>query len=148
MSQPRPLALRFYFDADVLGLARLVCQERADCTYPGDPGGRIKKRLRPPCIITTPATKDPVWIPAVAAQGWLIVTRDKEIQGKGAEIDAVRDHGAKMVNLASQDAKNTWAQLEVLMTRWREIETLVGQPGPFIYIASRTGRLRTVDLKP
>ncbi len=148
MSQPRPLAPRFYFDADVLGLAKLVCQERADCTYPGDPGGRIKKRLRPPCIITTPATKDPVWIPAVAAQGWLIVTRDKEIQGNRAEIDAVRDHGAKMVNLASQDAKNTWAQLEVLMTRWREIETLVDQPGPFIYIASRTGRLRPVDLKP
>lgn len=148
MSQPRPLAPRFYFDADVLGLAKLVCQERADCTYPGDPGGRIKKRLRPPCIITTPATKDPVWIPAVAAQGWLIVTRDKEIQGNRAEIDAVRDHGAKMVNLASQDAKNTWAQLEVLMTRWREIETLVDQPGPFIYIASRKGRLRPVDLKP
>ena len=53
-----------------------------------------------------------------------------------------------MVNLASQDAKNTWAQLEVLMARWREIEALVEEPGPFIYIASRTGRLRPVDLEP
>ncbi|WP_375426145.1 hypothetical protein [uncultured Friedmanniella sp.] len=148
MSQPKPVAPRFYLDADVLGLAKLVSQERADFTYPGDPGARIKKRLRPPCIVTTPATKDPVWIPAVAAQGWLIITRDKEIQGNRAEIDAVRDNAAKMVNLASQDAKNTWAQLEVLMTRWREIEALVDQPGPFIYVVSRTGRLRPVDLKP
>ena len=148
MSQPKPVAPRFYFDADVLGLAKLVAQERADFTYPGDPGGRIKKRLRPPCIITTPDTKDSVWIPAVAAQGWLIITRDKEIQGNRAEIDAVRDNGAKMVNLASQDAKNTWAQLEVLMTRWREIDALAEQSGPFICIASRTGRLRPVDLKP
>ena len=148
MTQPKPVAPGYYFDADVLGLAKLVAQERADFTYPGDPGGRIKKRLRPPCIITTPATKDPVWIPEVAAQGWLIITRDKDIQGNRAEIDAVRDNGAKMVNLASQDAKNTWAQLEVLMTRWREIEALVDQPGPFIYVASRTGRLRLVDLKP
>lgn len=148
MTQPKPIAPRFYFDADVLGLAKLVCQERADCTYPGDIGGRIKKRLRPPCIITTPATKDPVWIPAVAGQGWLIITRDKEIPGNRVEIDAVRDHGAKMVNLASRDAVNTWAQLEVLMTRWREIEALVDQPGPFIHIASRTGQLRTIDLKP
>jgi hypothetical protein len=148
VSQPKPIAPRFYFDADVLGLAKLLAQERADFTYPGDPGGRIKKRLRPPCMITTPATKDSVWIPAVAAQGWLIITRDKEIQGNRAEIDAVRDHGAKMVNLASQDAKNTWAQLEVLMTRWREIDALVDKSGPFICIASRTGRLRPVDLKP
>jgi hypothetical protein len=32
------------------------------------------------------------------------------------------------------------------MTRWREIEALIDQPGPFIYIASRTGKLRAVDL--
>lgn len=148
MTQPKPVAPRFYFDADVLGLAKLVCQERVDCTYPGDPGGRIKKRLRPPCIITTPAAKDPVWIPAVAAQGWVIITRDKEIQGNRAEIDAVRDNGAKMVNLASQDAKNTWAQLEVLMSQWRAIEQLVDQPGPFIHIASRTGGPRILDIAP
>lgn len=146
MTQPKPVAPRFYFDADVLGLARLVCQERADCTYPGDPGGRIKKRLRPARIIEQPATKDSVWIPEVAARGWLIITRDKEIQGNRAEINAVRDHGAKMVNLASVDAGSTWSQLEILMTRWREIEALVDQPGPFIYIASRT-RLRPVALE-
>lgn len=147
MSQPRPIAPRFYFDADVLGLAKLICQERADCTYPGDPGGRIKKRQRPPCVVTTPSAKDPVWIPAVAAQGWLIITRDKQIQANRAEIEAVRDHQAKMVNLASADAKNTWTQLEVLMTRWREIEALADEAGPFIVVASRTGKLRTLDLE-
>lgn len=51
MSRPRPVAPRFYFDADVLGLAKLLAGERADFTFPGDPGGRIKKRERPPCII-------------------------------------------------------------------------------------------------
>lgn len=148
VSQRRPVAHRFYLDADVLGLAKLVAQERADCAYPGEPGGRIKKWLRPPCIITSPATKDPVWIPAVAAQDWLVITRDKEIQGNRAEIGAVRNNGAKVVKLASQDAKNTWAQLEVLMTRWRELEALVDQQGPFIFIASRTRRLRAIDLTP
>ena len=84
----------------------------------------------------------------MAAQGWLIITRDKAIQGNRAEINAVRDNGAKMVNLASIDATNTWAQLEVLMTRWREIDRLADQPGPFIYVVSRTGKLRAVDLAP
>lgn len=142
----RPAQVRFYFDADVLGLAKLVCQERADCTYPGDPGGRVKKRQRPACPITTPATKDPIWIPVAASQRWLIIPRDRAIQGNRAEIDAVRDHGAKMVNLASADATSTWNQLEVFMTRWREIEALADRPGPFIYIASRTGTLRTLNL--
>jgi PIN like domain len=142
----KPADVRIYCDADVLGLARLVCRERADCTYPGDVGGRIKKRMRPPCPITSPDTKDRDWIPQAAARGWLIITRDRAIQTKLAEINAVREHGAKMVNLASPDADRTWTQLEVFMTRWREIEALIDQPGPFIYIASRTGKLRAVDL--
>ena len=142
----KPATVRVYFDADVLGLAKLLCQERADFTYPGDPGARIKRRQRPPCPITAPGTKDPDWIPRVAAQGWLIVTRDRRIQEKLAELNAVRTHGAKMINFAGEDAGSTWAQLEVFMTRWREIESLIDQPGPFIYVASRTGRLRSIPL--
>ena len=84
--------------------------------------------------------------PEVAARGWLILTRDRAIQDNRAEIDAVRNSGAKMVNFASEDAASTWGQLEVLMTRWRKIEVLIDQPGPFIYVASRTGKLRPVDL--
>lgn len=146
MSPAKPATVRVYFDADLLGLAKLLSQQRADFTYPGDPGGRIKKRERPPCVITEAKTLDRIWIPLVAAQGWLIITRDRAIQDNLAEINAVRDHGAKMVNLASADASNTWNQLEVVMTRWREIEALIDQPGPFIYSASRTGRLRPVTL--
>jgi hypothetical protein len=146
VSSARPAEVRFYFDADVLGLAKLVCQERADCTYPGDPGRRIKRRERPPCPVESPAMKDYEWIPLVAAQGWVIITRDRRIQDRPAEIRAVRDHGAKMVNLGSNDAGTTWQQLEVLMTRWREIDALPEQPGPFIYIATRRGAFRKVNL--
>jgi len=98
MPGQRRADVRFYFDADVLGLAKLLCQERVDFTFPGDRGGRIKKRQRPACVITAPETKDPDWIPKVAAEGWLIITRDRRIQEKRAEINAIRDHGAKMLN--------------------------------------------------
>ena len=126
----------------------MLCQNRADFTYPGDPGGRIQKLQRPPCPITDPGAKDQVWIPAVASRGWLIVTRDAKIQDNKAEIDAVREHGAKMVNLASADAGTVWAQLEVFMLRWRhDIEPLIDRDGPFIYIATRTGAFRPLDLE-
>lgn len=147
MTLAKPATVSLYFEADVLGLAKLLCQQRHDFTYPGDPGATIRKQSRPPCVITDPATKDPVWIPTVATQGWLIVTRDRAIQSKRAEIDAVRRYSAKVINLASQDAASTWGQqLEVFMTRWRDIETLIAEPGPFIYELTRTGRIRPVDL--
>lgn len=44
----RPAAVRFYFDADVLGLAKVVCSLRPDCTFPGDPGAEIQRR--PSCL--------------------------------------------------------------------------------------------------
>lgn len=93
-----------------------------------------------------PSDLDLDWIPEVARRGWLIITRDRRIRDHRAEIQAVREHGAKMVTLASEDARGTWNQLEVLMCQWRPIgERIVDEPGPFIYRASRTA-LKLLDL--
>lgn len=141
----RPAEVRFYLDADVLGMAKVLAALRSDMTYPGDPGRLIHRRQRPPCQITTPAALDSEWIPVVAAAGWLIITRDSRIQEHRAEIGAVKAHGAKMVAVASTDALNTWQQLEVLFSQWRVIEPLADREGPFIYSATRTS-LRSVWL--
>ena len=141
----RPANVRFYVDADVLGLAKILVQLRPDVTYPGDPGGVIHKRRRDACPITSPGILDTVWIPEVTRHGWLIITRDSNIAANRAEITAVRDNDARMVALAGRDAIGTWAQLEVLMTQWRHIEALLDTPGPFIFSATRT-TLRRIDL--
>lgn len=141
----RPATVRFYIDADVLGLAKLLVQVRNDVTYPGDPGGTLHKRERPPCPIASSKTLDTEWIPEVAARGWLIISRDANIGVNRAEVAAIRDHGARMVALASKDAGSTFNQLELLMTQWRSIEALVDAPGPFIYSATRT-TLRSLPL--
>lgn len=138
-------AVRFYFDADVLGVAKVVATLRPDITYPGDPGAVIHRRRRPPCAIASTSVPDTDWIPLAAKEGWLIITRDRRIQEHRAEILAVLEHGAKMVALAARDALNRWQQLEVLFSRWRDIERLADRAGPFIYTASRTS-LRSVPL--
>lgn len=130
--------VRFYVDADLLGLAKLLIQVRSDLTYPGDPGGVLHKRRRAACPVSDPDTKDHIWIPQVAAQGWVIITRDSAIQGHSREVGAVYEHGARMVALAGQDAKNKFDQLEVVMSNWRRIERCVTESGPFIYVATRT----------
>jgi hypothetical protein len=41
----RPAAqVRYYIDADLLGLAKILVQLRSDVTYPGDPGGIVHRR--------------------------------------------------------------------------------------------------------
>jgi hypothetical protein len=145
MRPGKPALVRFYFDADVLGLAKILVQVRADVTYPGDPGGTLHRRTRPACPITTTAVKDDVWIPQVASLGWLIITRDSRITKSRAEISAVRDSGARMVALAGPEAVGTWAQLEALCCQWRALERRLDEPGPFIYSATRTA-LRPVSL--
>jgi hypothetical protein len=142
----KPAIVRFYFDADVLGLAKILVTLRSDVTYPGDPGGVVHRRARPACPVTSPATDDTVWIPETARHGWLIITRDSRIQHHRAEIEAVRTSGARMVSLAGEEARGTWDQLELVMCQWRAIERRLDEPGPFIYLATRT-TLRPVDLK-
>lgn len=145
MTGPRLAVVRFYVDADVLGLAKILVQVRADVTYPGDPGAVLHKRVRPPCPVTSPAVPDSVWIPEVARRKWLIITRDRNIAVNRAEVTAVRDNAARMVALAGADAIGTWAQLEVLLCQWRAVEALLERPGPFIVSATRT-RVRPLDL--
>jgi len=129
----------------VLGLAKVLVQVRSDVTSSGDPGGVLFKRARPPCAITSPAVLDPVWIPEVTRVGLLIITRDASIADNRAEIEAVRNAGARMVTLAGREAIGTWDQLEVIMSRWRDIEGFLVESGPFIYSATRT-RLRQLPL--
>lgn len=129
--------IRFYFDADILGLAKILANLRHDITYPGDPGAIVHKHQRSACPIQ-PRDRDTDWIPTAANAGWLIITRDANIRVHRAEINTVIANGARLVALASQDANSKWTQLELVMTQWRAIEKLADLPGPFVYAAYRT----------
>lgn len=141
----RTAPVRFYFDADILGLGKLLANLRPDVTYPGDPGGVLHKTRRPPCPITTPHTRDLDWIPVVAQARWVAITRDRHIQDHRAELAAVRNHRLRLVALSAPEARTTWEQLEVVMCQWRAIEALVDQEGPLLTVATRTS-LRTLPL--
>jgi len=93
----RPTDVRFYVDADLLGLGKQLGTLRNDLTYPGDQGAEIHKRQRPPCPVSSPAVLDADWIPVVAEQGWLVITSDSRITENRPEITALHENNAKMV---------------------------------------------------
>lgn len=138
------MAVRFYVDADCLGLAKILAGLRHDVTYPGDPGGVVRKRTRAACVVTTPETDDDVWIPQVAGLGWGIITRDLAIRRKPAELAAVKAHDAKMFVITTTEKLSTWLLLEIVMINWRWLEKRLSDPGPYIYAITRTVRPRII----
>jgi hypothetical protein len=139
----RPAEVRFYFDADILGVARIVASLRPDVTFPGDPGAEVQRRYRGPCPVASTRVPDREWIPIVTARGWAIVTRDRHIRDRPAELAAVLEHGARLFAITSRETPlDTFRILEIVMTRWRDIERIATLPGPFVYAVARGGTSR------
>jgi len=133
----------YYVDADLLGLAKFLVQIRSDVTFPGDPGGLNRDhRLRPPCVITTPATPDQKWIPVVAEHGWIVITKDSAIGRSPRLRELVIECGARLIAIAARGKMRTWDHLVVVTSVWSKIEALAEVPGPWMYRATRSGLAR------
>lgn len=91
-------------------------------------------------------TLDEDWLPVAGANGWLVISRDRQIQESLSELSAVREHGVKMVCLTGESSRNKWNQLEAVMTYWPKLEWLSAQDGPLVYKLSKPSGLRPVDI--
>lgn len=132
------MAVRFFVDADLLGLAKILVEVRSDITYPGDPGGRGPDGFdRPPCPIQS-GDRDVDWLPQVAGADWIIISRDRHIQHRPAERVALMDASARMFRLDARHGLNKWQQLEIIVTQWRRLEEMARVPGPWLYTVTRT----------
>lgn len=72
------------------------------------------------------------------------ITKDRHMLSRPAEREAIREARARHLRIEGppgQRQLRKWDQLVILLSRWGDIERLVDQPGPWIYVATRT-RLR------
>jgi len=140
------LAVRWYVDADTLGLAHVLIRARNDVTFPGDPGETFRGRRRPPCPIESTDVPDEEWIAEVGRRGWCVITRDREVMKRPAELAAVHEHGVRMFAVTSPGQLTTWELVEAVVTQWREMEKLVELPGPWIYGLTRSSLRRLLPV--
>lgn len=133
---------RFYVDADLLALGKTLVSARYDVTYPGDPGD--PRRERPACVVTDPSLPDPEWIPMVASEGLVVISRDRRIGRSPAELKAVRHEGLRVVFIDSRRDPTTWGELGVVVHQWRSIAGLHEQDGPRLTHATKT-TFREID---
>ncbi len=145
LKRVRPAA-KWYFDADTIGPGKVLADVRPDVTGPGDSGERRgpQRLWLPPSPVPTTDIDDDEWIPLVAAAGMTIITRDRHIQSRLAEREAVRTSGARMFAINAAGAPlNRWHLLEIVVGRWRDMEAMVAvETGPFIYTMTRTGEMK------
>jgi hypothetical protein len=80
----------WYFDEDVIGVAKVLAAAKLPVTWPGDDGKRLSERLgQPPSPVATNGQPDDKWIPIVARAGMPIITRDRRILARTSEVNAV-----------------------------------------------------------
>ena len=69
--EPAPLPdVRFFVDADLLGVGKALAVVRKDVVHPGH------RR----CPEIRPQTPDSVWLPIVGDAGWIAISRNKRIR--------------------------------------------------------------------
>lgn len=122
--------VRWYFDANLLGVARGIGWLRPDTTYPGAPG----------CPVTRPDTDDDVWLPRVAGLGWGVIMRDKRIRRRPGELRALVDCGAVAFVLTGSGQKSKWDIATLLVHYWDRMEDALDQTaGPAMFSLTSFG---------
>jgi hypothetical protein len=122
--------LVYFFDADLLGVAKPIAQVRADVIYPGHSN----------CPSIRPDTKDPEWLAEAGSHGWVVLLRDKRIRSRPGERQALLDHGLRTFCLTKSGNASKWDVLGLLVVNWDAIERVALEvPGPYIYSVTSNG---------
>jgi hypothetical protein len=131
-------SLRFFFDESALGVGKALEIARRDVVHAGH-------RLVPEVPL---GTLDPVWIPAVADRGLVVIARDRRIKSKPAELALLRRHGLRVFWIAGKRDLSTWDNLVRLVRRWDDLEREIASrgAGPW-FIAINEGSLTELKLR-
>jgi hypothetical protein len=117
--------LRFFADESALGIGKTLTIARRDLVHSGHP-------LIPEVPL---GSTDEEWIPAVAARGLVVISRDRRIRTKPAELAQLRAHSLRVFWIAGRRDLSNWETLVRLVHRWGDIERVVTerQQGPWFY---------------
>jgi PIN like domain len=132
--------LKYFFDENLLPVAKAIAKVRSDIAYPGHP--EITARI-------PRGAKDPDWLPMVGAADLdlVVVSHDKRIRTKPAEISAIRAHRVRCVVLTSTADLTSWDKLDFLVRRWDRMERHIKKcgVGPWI-VAMTSGTFKDIPI--
>lgn len=137
---PRGAAPVYFTDENTLGLGKLLRRlGRQDVLYPGHE--KLPEIAR--------GTDDLEWLPLVGARGYVVLSRDRRIRSRPAELRAYYEHGVRSVWIGAKQDLGPHQQLDLFLQHEarlvREITKL--GPGPWAIALSPSG-VRPLHLRP
>lgn len=137
---PAGVALVYFTDENTLGLGKLLRRAgRDDVLYPGH------EKL--PEVRRGAADLD--WLPIVGARGFIVLSRERRIRSRPAELRAYHEYGVRSVWIGAKQDLGPQQQLEIFLryeARLRREIIKLG-PGPWAVAMSPSG-VRPLHLRP
>lgn len=122
----------YFADENALGLAKVLIRSgRDDVLHPGH------SRL-PEVPLGTP---DLEWMPLVGACGFIVITRDRRIRTRPAELEAYREFGIRSVWIGTKRDLRPDEQAELFLRHEARLtrEVIKLGPGPWALAMSQNG---------
>lgn len=136
------MAYRFFVDQNFLPVGRALALVRDDVLHPDHPD-----LPEVPC-----GTQDVDWLPIVGStdRNLVVITRDKKIRHKPAELAVLKQHNVRMFVLGGSNDLTKWQKLELLVRHWQKLEKRINDngAGPWVQTINAQGSFRDVQLTP
>lgn len=129
----------YFTDENALGLGKLLRRAgRDDFRYPGH-------EQLPDVPLGTP---DLDWMPLVGRRGLIVLTRDKHIRTRPAELRVYQEHGLRSVWIGAKQDLGPLEQVALFLKHEDRLqrEIIKRGPGPWALAMSPSG-LRPLNLK-
>lgn len=89
--------------------------------------------------------KDPVWLREAGQQGWLVISRDKGLRHKKAEVREIQESNVGCFIIGEKDDLSRWNLLKIIVAKLDDMELIYRTTErPFIFVIDAGGALRRV----
>jgi hypothetical protein len=94
-------------------------------------------------------TDDQDWRPVVGALGLIVLSRDRRIRSRPAELRAYHEHGVRSVWIGAKQDLGPEQQMEIFLQHEERLKRQIVKrgPGPWAVAMSRSG-VRPLNLRP
>lgn len=130
----------YFTDENTLGLGKLLRRiGREDVRYPGHE--ELPEVPR--------GTDDQDWLAVVGALGLIVLSRERRIRSRPAELRAYHEHGVRSVWIGAKQDLGPRQQLEIFLQHEERLkrEIIKRGPGPWAVAMSPSG-VRPLRLRP
>lgn len=94
-----------------------------------------------------PAAPDEKWLEVAGREGWVVLTRDKHIRRRPAELEAFQTHQVTVFVLAAGNASAA-ETAELITSLYKKIQRLAAQAKPpVMYSVTRSGISKPIKFK-